>query len=229
MANIAPTAPAEKGSQATRLSFAPSSIAAATVVTNTSGLIMYPGRPTVGSGLENQTETRVTSLPSNPFDGQQVFYAAGSSGELWHLRYNAASGSNFKWEYVGGSFLTSYNTQSQTASSTSFAALASSVASVTAPLAGDYEVELQMTGFTSVANAEVVMSVAKGATAAADADAVWMHTAAANATMSTARIVRLNDVSASSVLAARFRRSSAVSADYTITRHSVLIRPVRVG
>jgi microcystin-dependent protein len=45
----------------------------------------------------------VTSLPSNPIDGQEVYYIADEpTGIIWHLRYRAASSSIYKWEYVGG-------------------------------------------------------------------------------------------------------------------------------
>src|SRR4051812_22380129 len=51
---------------------------------------------------------RVTSLPVSPVDGQEVYYVAdATNGVLWHLRYNAASASAYKWEFVGGSPLES--------------------------------------------------------------------------------------------------------------------------
>jgi hypothetical protein len=44
---------------------------------------------------------RVTVLPSNPVDGQEVYLVAdaGPPAVLWHLRRNAAAA---KWEFVGG-------------------------------------------------------------------------------------------------------------------------------
>lgn len=47
---------------------------------------------------------RVSSLPSNPYDGQEVSYQTADmlvNGFAWHLRYNA-SGNTYKWEYLGG-------------------------------------------------------------------------------------------------------------------------------
>jgi len=49
---------------------------------------------------------RVTSLPSSPADGTEVFYVAdAAAGVIWHLRYNAGSTSAYKWEFVGGAAL----------------------------------------------------------------------------------------------------------------------------
>lgn len=50
------------------------------------------------------TPQYVTSLPSSPYDGQEVHYAAdATNGVIWRLRYRSGSSSSFKWEYVGGS------------------------------------------------------------------------------------------------------------------------------
>jgi hypothetical protein len=50
----------------------------------------------------------VSSLPAQPFEGQDVYYVANSSGTSWHLRYRGRNidgtdnSSAFKWEFVGG-------------------------------------------------------------------------------------------------------------------------------
>lgn len=53
---------------------------------------------------------RVSALPtvgpsgSGPLiDGQECYFAPGTTGEVWHLRYSAASASTYKWEFIGGS------------------------------------------------------------------------------------------------------------------------------
>lgn len=47
---------------------------------------------------------RVTALPATPADGDEVYYVAdAANGILWHLRYNANSASQYKWEFIGGS------------------------------------------------------------------------------------------------------------------------------
>src|SRR4051794_15998509 len=59
----------------------------------------------------------VSALPSSPSDGQVVNYLAdGTNGIVWRLRYRAASGSAYKWEYVGGGFLrVGFTAESKTA------------------------------------------------------------------------------------------------------------------
>lgn len=48
----------------------------------------------------------VTALPSSPADGDEVYFAADAEeGVLWHLRHHADSG---RWQFVGGSPLSSY-------------------------------------------------------------------------------------------------------------------------
>jgi hypothetical protein len=50
----------------------------------------------------------VTALPSSPHNGQPVAYqneAMAAAGVVWCLRYNAASSSPHKWEFVGGAAL----------------------------------------------------------------------------------------------------------------------------
>lgn len=59
--------------------------------------------------------TYVTTLPSSPVDGQEVYFAAdASNGVIWHLRYRDAA-TGYKWEYVGGPPICSaVNTNSRT-------------------------------------------------------------------------------------------------------------------
>jgi hypothetical protein len=43
----------------------------------------------------------VTVLPSSPLNGQECYFSP-QAGTMWHLRYNDASASPYKWEVVGG-------------------------------------------------------------------------------------------------------------------------------
>lgn len=62
--------------------------------------------------------TYVTSLPAVPYDGQEVYFLAGTS-TIWHFRYRAA-GSTYKWEFVGGPDLTNSDSLSFSTSSTTY-------------------------------------------------------------------------------------------------------------
>jgi hypothetical protein len=115
---------------------------------------------------------RVTVLPVGAIDGQEVYFVAdATNGVLWHLRYNAASASAYKWEFVGGSPLVTESSpvgDESTASGT-YVAL-STPTTLVIPLAGDYDIETSCHGRSSVTG-QVMMSYDVGATAAIDADA----------------------------------------------------------
>ena len=84
--------------------------------------------------------TRVTSLPASPYEGQECFYvASATAGVLWRLRYNAASASAFKWEFVGGSALHSEVITPETCASSAFTDIATVGPQITMPLAGEYD------------------------------------------------------------------------------------------
>lgn len=86
----------------------------------------------------------ISALPSNPVDGQEVFFLAdAAAGVVWHLKYRVASGSAYKWEFVGGGPMyaqdTTGNNRQNTALNT-WQFMAGSP-SIVLPLAGQYEVE----------------------------------------------------------------------------------------
>ena len=86
----------------------------------------------------------VTSLPSSPANGQEVYYAAdASNGVIWHLRYRSAASGSYKWEFVGGSalFATTSGTTTTSGSLTSI-----SSPSITVPLSGDYRITFGFQG-----------------------------------------------------------------------------------
>jgi hypothetical protein len=88
--------------------------------------------------IQVNAPTRVTSLPVAPYDGQEVYYVAdAANGILWHLRYNAASASAYKWECVGApAALCAANESSVTLA----VGVADTANAIVLPLAGDYEV-----------------------------------------------------------------------------------------
>lgn len=82
---------------------------------------------------------RVTALPTNPFDGQEIDYVVdATNGIVWRFRYRAASASTHKWEFVGGPPLYVEVAAEQSTSSGSFVDLATVGPEATVPVAGDY-------------------------------------------------------------------------------------------
>lgn len=62
-----------------------------------------PGFLALAQDVAKRLPTLVTSLPGAPYDGQEVYLVANAATRvLWHLRYNSALVSTYKWEFVGG-------------------------------------------------------------------------------------------------------------------------------
>jgi len=89
------------------------------------------------------TVQRVTSLPTYPVDGQEIYYVAdATNGVMWHLRYNAASASAYKWEFLGGGTLTTIVQGSGQRAFGTWGDLSDVVGpAVAIPLAGDYDLD----------------------------------------------------------------------------------------
>ena len=95
--------------------------------------------------------TYVTTLPSNPVDGQEIYYAADAGNSvIWHLRYRAAGGT-YKWEYVGGSQMIAKDQSQRTAASVANGTFTSTptALNITAPLTGDYIASGGCTAYTN--------------------------------------------------------------------------------
>jgi hypothetical protein len=80
----------------------------------------------------------VTALPSNPVDGQEVYFqdaAMATAGIMWHVRYRAAAVGSYKWEVIGGSSLFAESTAGQTVTVPTIVP-----PQLVLPLAGEYTV-----------------------------------------------------------------------------------------
>jgi hypothetical protein len=100
--------------------------------------------------------SKVTTLPANPVDGQEVYYVAdAANGVLWRLCYNAASASVSKWEFVGGPELVA-GTDGGGGNTTLGAAYTETLLTnpgIVLPLRGDYDLRCLLGGFMSSAAA----------------------------------------------------------------------------
>jgi hypothetical protein len=86
----------------------------------------------------------VTDLPTSANDGDEIYYVVdASNGIVWNLRYNASSGSAFKWEFIGGSALSQEILTSQSIAgggSGAYQNLGTTGPDVTVPENGDYDI-----------------------------------------------------------------------------------------
>lgn len=171
----------------------------------------------------------VTSLPTAPVDGQEIYYVADATlGIVWHLKYRAASASAYKWEFVGGSPLVSIVDAPEAVNSAVFANPATVGPDATAPLAGDWDVE-----WTAVAvnGAAPIVTVQSGVNVAGVAPTVTLQ---ANVTLNAANhqatLVgdrRLFGLTAATLCRMQYASGPAQVITWSIRRIS--LTPVRVG
>jgi len=121
---------------------------------------------TGATGATGPNHPLVSSLPASPANGQEVYFqtaAMQTAGVMWHLRYRSlnvdgtANTSAYKWEYVGGAPLVGrpgavYNTSSITYVDVG--------ATVTVPLAGDYQARQSGRGGTQAMGQRMYTRVA---------------------------------------------------------------------
>lgn len=114
----------------------------------------------------------ITSLPSSPYDGQIVAYqstAMATDGIVWHLRYNSASGSSYKWEYIGGAPWNKVVDTDENRASATYGDCATAGPILTVPLAGEYHVYWGADCRSSAGvDARAGLSINAGTPAAAD-------------------------------------------------------------
>lgn len=176
-------------------------------------------------------QATVTSLPGSPYDGQEVYYLAdATNGIVWHLKYRSASGSAYKWEFVGGTELYAEVDTSEATTSTSYVSLTTTGPSVTAPLAGDYMLELanncanNTAGFSSYATWWIAGLFAPSAPG--NIDDMVAASAGANNQYTMRRRRRKNGIAAASLVQAKYAADGNTA---TFRYRSISIRPVRVG
>lgn len=95
-----------------------------------------------------------------------------ANGIYWRFRYRSASGSIYKWEFMGGPPMAASVDTDESTASTSYTALATAGPSITVPYAGDYDIEVGSVAYLSAINTAAYHSFDIGGTGAVDADAV---------------------------------------------------------
>lgn len=174
----------------------------------------------------------VTSLPANPVTGDTCVYTDNLTTPTyrWQLFYNGGSSSSFKWEVIGGDPLAASVDTSQSTTSATFADMATVGPSVTAPLAGDYNVTQKANIDIGTSNAGVT-DVSIGGAAPGNTVATWMDVVNFGATPEiSAHVVRTfkkTGAAAGNVFKMQYRRGTAGTAFFEGRRLELM--PVRVG
>jgi hypothetical protein len=189
-------------------------------------------RPRAGLAGADLGVPLVTSLPTQPYDGQVVDYLADSTnGVVWRFRYRAAEAGSYKWYFVGGPPMFNEVTANESMASTSYGNLGTTGPSLTVPLAGDYDVEIASRTHSGSASTSVYHSYAIGGTGASDNDAIDPYTSTSDGTSYASRIEsrrrRKTALAASTALVSKYRTAAGTTTFWT--NRSMKITPVRVG
>jgi microcystin-dependent protein len=168
----------------------------------------------------------VTTLPASPIDGTEVYYQADSTnGVIWHLRYRAASASAYKWEFVGGAPMTAVGAGEAGFTSSSFRT--NGQASLTLPaVAGDYFITLQAFLLSNSTVANNVYCVLFDDATETSVSLIHVASGIYDAGFQ-ARTVRLDAVSASSVLTTKHKTLNSVASN--ISAIQIAVTPIRVS
>jgi hypothetical protein len=169
----------------------------------------------------------VTALPGAPVTGQEIYFKpdAAQPWILWHLRYNGASASAFKWEAVGSQVpLSAVDATSRALTGSATYNLGPAELSIVCPLAGEYFAE----GKADISSTTGVAKYIKMDNAVGGTDDTYAST------HSLGNLICLNAVNPRVAVAAAggkvyllFRQGTAESG--TWIRRQCLVRPIRVG
>jgi hypothetical protein len=167
----------------------------------------------------------VSSLPPSPFIGQTVSFKA-AEGVYWNLLYTKES-TEYPWNKIGGPPLNAASNTARELNNTAYTSLPMDPLKITAPLKGDYDIEIQgklnQGGVSQVA----WLSYAVGATAANDNWASELFVVGANAELDTCKKTRQTALAASAVIEEKAKCGGAYVC--TFGRRRLWVDPVRVG
>jgi len=173
------------------------------------------------------TETIVMSLPSSPVDGQIINYLAdAANGIVWRLRYRSAASGSYKWEFVGGSPLRATAAFSFVVGTINTWVDISPTPSITAPLAGDYDIDFGAYITQSTLNQNGRFGVINQATPIAPQDIATAEYYGPIISMTQHRSFRFTGVVAAQPLKLVYY---ATKTDFSYGLRYLQARPVRVG
>ena len=181
---------------------------------------------------------KVTTLPASPVDGQEVHFqdaTMAAQGAVWHLRYNISSASAYKWEFVGGGAMRNEIITGEASATAGWVDLATVGPTITAPLAGDYEIQAGAdSAWAASANAFHQIAVQRGAVTPVQNDVVVNYSDTTGAVFGGVRQAMGNrlftGLAASTILRMKYNNAGGInSATPTWSYRWLSVKPVRVG
>jgi hypothetical protein len=180
------------------------------------------------SSIQRITSAQMTAL--TPYDGQEILLIVDdTNGIVWRLRYNSASASAYKWEFLGGPNQTAFITTFEPATATtSWHDLATVGPQITVVRAGDYLVTASAQTQSAVSASTLYIGVVVGASSttpviqmAATSAGSYLHSLSISPFLVTG-------VPASGILKVRYY-TTAAGASQTWGNRNLAIIPVRLA
>lgn len=207
--------------------------------------IVVAGAPTAGKGLALDPQGRIPAAvvsrltrrwaslvtvgpPTNPSDGDiWIAVVDATNGIRWQFQYNAASASAYRWEFIGGAYMTAAVAGNESTTSTSYGDLTTTGPSIVLPRSGDYHLDF----YTEINNAVGSFATPKfGSAAAADADRAQIGsgaiTGADRMSLSRFGLVKTG-LSAADTVKLQYKSVSGGSATYA--NRTLRLIPIRVS
>ncbi len=168
--------------------------------------------------------------PLNPVDGQEVYYIAdATNGVVWRFRYRAASGSSYKWEFVGGSPLAT-NDNGTEGSTTNFALTEPDTACrITLPSAFGGDFLVSGTGRLKTTSANTLEQAALAVASTTHLITEFRADAVADFRGGFAGNFVFTDVANSSLVTIKIDNGSNDDSTVAVNYRTLTVLPVRVG
>lgn len=191
-----------------------------------------------GFVTDSTTSPLVTALPAAPVDGQEIYLQTASmaaDGVVWHLRYNAAEASIYKWQFLGGGALFRFGTKQSwndrsTPNGVANQYLDPSAPQIRIPVAGTYQLDGSVIGVTS--NPTSAPGFMFGKTTSTDinwpaGDSIDSVAAGTQNTFGLSAISQIDY--AANDLATMWYTNANIGGSVSFYNARLQIRPVRVG
>jgi len=186
--------------------------------------------PTPWPGGGSGAASYGTTLPANPFDGQEAVLVDSVTAPTytWRFRYNAKSTSAYKWEYVGGSeSLTRVDTQESTTVTGQWLDLATIGPRFVVQRAGDYFAQASSLGMHGVVNAAIWNAIFRLPAGDASNGIGWSTPIASGTVNFGTSTWRFNACAVGDDLRLRYHNSTAGTANFW--NRWLTVKPVRVA
>lgn len=163
----------------------------------------------------------VTQLPSQATVGDQVIYAAdATNGVYWHLQYDGLG--TYPWKFIGGAPLLASGGSANSSATTAWQDVAP--ASITVPLAGDYQA--RWNGHCGLgANEAVYIGIFYNGASSSDANA-GLGYGLQNIDANVSRMLNVTVTTAATTMKTQIK--TTVAASRFCSRQDLSLTPVRV-